>query len=272
MAEFHYSPAQTTGCRIMAHSFADHFSAVARSYAEFRPRYPDALFEYLGGLVPEGTVAWDCAAGSGQATVGLARRFARVIATDASAAQLASAPALPNVEYRVAPAEQSGLPDGSVGIVTVAQALHWFDFDAFHREVRRVLQPGGILAVWAYGKQQIEDPRIQALVDGYYSETVGPFWPPERHWVEDGYRTLPFPYDELAAPTLAMTTTWSLPELLGYLSSWSATQRYQEARGQSPIPALAKTLEPLWGRPEERRPIHWPLALRVGTCAIAPVE
>lgn len=249
----------------MARPFSDHFSAVARKYAEFRPRYPDALFEFLTRLAPGNTVVWDCAAGSGQATVGLADRFARVIATDASAAQLAAAPPLPNVEYRVAPAENSGLPAQSVGMVTVAQALHWFDFDAFHREVGRVLKPGGVFAAWAYGKHQVDNPQIQALLEFFYAETVGPFWPPERHWVEEGYRTLPFPYQELDAPGLALTAHWSLPELLGYLSSWSATQRFLEARGHDPIPDLAAELAPHWGSPEARRPIHWPLAFRVGT-------
>lgn len=248
----------------MARPFSDHFSAVARKYAAFRPHYPDALFEFLARLVPGDAVVWDCAAGSGQATVGLARRFARVLATDASAAQLAAAPALPNVEYRVAPAEHSGLPEQSVGLVTVAQALHWFDFDAFHREVRRVLRPGGVFAAWAYGKHQVDDPQIQASLEHFYSTTVGPFWPPERHWVEDGYRTLPFPYQEQSAPTLTLTARWSLPELLGYLSSWSATQRFLETRGHDPIPALAAELTPFWGAPEEPRPLHWPLALRVG--------
>jgi|JI10StandDraft_1071094.scaffolds.fasta_scaffold176479_2 ubiquinone/menaquinone biosynthesis C-methylase UbiE len=245
-------------------TFSDHFSSVARGYADFRPRYPAALFDYLATQVTADAVVWDCAAGSGQATVDLARRFGRVIATDASAEQVASAPQLSGVEWRVALAEQSGLPDASVGLVTVAQAIHWFSLDRFYAEVRRVLVPGGLIAIWAYGKKRIDEEPIHRLVDQYYSVTVGPYWPPERRLIEEGYRTIPFPFEQLPAPTLHMEAEWSLDELMGYLGTWSATSRYRRDRGTNPLESLRKDLAPLWGDSRSRRRVQWPLALRVG--------
>lgn len=245
-------------------SFPDHFSPVARSYADFRPRYPAALFELLAARVPRTATVWDCAAGSGQATEGLAGRFDRVIASDASAEQVASAPPIPGVEWRVALADQSGLPDASVGLVTVAQALHWFPLDRFYAEVRRVVVPGGLLAVWAYGVSRIEDAAVHRLVHEFYSVTVGPYWPPERRWVEEGYRTLPFPFDEEPLPELWMEAHWSLDELIGYLGTWSATNRYIREQGTNPLEPLRSTLAEVWGDPSSRRRIEWPLPLRVG--------
>ena len=177
----------------MSQVFHDHFSGVANRYADFRPHYPVALFDHLATLVPQGSAVWDCACGNGQATLDLAARFNRIIATDASREQIASAMPHPKVEYRVAPAAQSGLPDQSVALVTVAQALHWFDFDRFYAEVRRVLTPNGVIAVWAYGINTVEGDDTNQLVQDFYSKTVGPYWPPERRFVEEGYRTIPFP-------------------------------------------------------------------------------
>src|SRR6476659_2313783 len=154
--------------------FHDHFSKLATRYANFRPHYPTALFDYLATLAPRDVLVWDCAAGSGQATTDLARRFDKVIATDASAQQIAAAPRLDNVEYRVALAECSGLPDKSIGLLTVAQALHWFNHEQFFVEVKRVLKPSGILAAWVYATNRVEDEKIDAIVQDYYSNIVGP--------------------------------------------------------------------------------------------------
>src|SRR5687767_10914248 len=207
----------------MSPAFHDHFSVVANRYADFRPHYPAALFDYLGTLASQDSWVWDCAAGNGQASLDLAERFARVVATDASREQIASAKPHPKIEYRVAPADQSGLPDESVGLVTVAQALHWFDLERFYAEARRVLKPGGVLAVWAYGINEVEGDAANQLVQGFYANTVGPYWPPERKLVEDGYRTIPFPFAEIVPPAIRMEARWTLKQLVGYFGTWSAT-------------------------------------------------
>lgn len=248
----------------MTQPFCDHFAPVATSYADFRPRYPRELFAWLASLVPCRELAWDCAAGSGQASIDLAEHFAQIVATDASRAQIDAALAHPRIDYRVAPAEASGLKDASVDLVTVAQALHWFDLAGFYAEVRRVLRPGGVLAVWTYGVLTVEGPEVDALVQHFYHDTVGPYWPPERAHVENGYRSLPFPFAEIIAPPFAMAANWTLPQLLGYFRSWSATGRFAAVNGYDPVAVLEQQLKPLWGDVERVRQVTWPLALRVG--------
>jgi SAM-dependent methyltransferase len=243
--------------------FADHFSGVAADYASCRPRYPEGLFDYLAGQAPRRRLAWDCAAGSGQASIPLAGRFDQVVATDISTTMLGRAPVHQRVEYRVLPAGSSGLAGGSVDLVTVAQALHWLDLDAFYAEVVRVLVPGGILAAWTYGKQEIDDSALQRRLNNFYGEVVGPYWPDERRHVEAGYRTLSFPFDELDPPPFAIEEQWTLRQLLGYIGTWSATQRFREAQGRDPLVQLEQELAASWGGPPVRW-VRWPLALRVG--------
>jgi len=244
--------------------FSDHFGAVAGSYADFRPGYPPELFAWLAAQCAGQELAWDCGAGSGQASVALAAHFARVHATDASADQVAHAEPHPCVEYRVAPAEQSGLPDRSADLVTVAQALHWFDLPAFYAEVRRALKPGGVIAAWTYGVHVTEGDDVNAVVRHFYEHVVGPCWPPERRHVENGYRELPFPFSRIAAPEFTMQVRWPLAQLLGYLGSWSATARYRKLNGSDPLPALRQQLLPLWGDPAQARSVSWPLSLLAG--------
>ena len=248
----------------MPKSFTDHFAAVSTNYADFRPRYPAALFDWLADIAPARALAWDCAAGSGQASPDLAERFEQVVATDASRAQIEAVAPHPRVTYRVAPAQASGLKDRSVDLVTVAQALHWFDLNAFYTEVERVSKPDAVLAVWTYGLHRVDNGAIDTAIRHFYTETVGPYWPPERTHVETGYRDLPFPFTELTAPTFAMTAEWSLPQLLGYLRSWSATGRFIREHSTDPVLALGERLAPIWGNAELRRIITWPLSLRVG--------
>jgi SAM-dependent methyltransferase len=245
-------------------TFSDHFAPVAASYADFRPTYPQALFAWLASVVARHELAWDCAAGSGQASVDLATHFTQVVATDASPAQIGAALPHPRIEYRVAPAESSGLADASVDLITVAQALHWFDLPGFYDEVRRVLRPTGALAVWTYGVLTVEGAAVDELVQRFYHDTVGPYWPAERRHVEDGYRSLPFPFAEIAPPPFSMAASWTLAELLGYFRSWSATGRFIAANGRDPVAALERQLTPLWGAPDRRRLVTWPLSLRVG--------
>jgi len=248
----------------MTQPFQDHFSGQAGSYAHYRPGYPAELFDYLAERAPSRSLAWDCATGSGQAACELAKRFHSVIASDASQAQIDAARPCPGVTYRTALAEQSGQEDASVDLVTVAQALHWFDLESFYREVKRVLRPNGLLAVWSYNLLRIE-PAIDRLIDRFYGETLADYWPAERRRVEKGYADLPFPFSPAADPPLFnMTAQWSLPQLLGYLGTWSATARFREATGQDPLPSLAENLLPVWGAPETGRRVSWPLSLRVG--------
>lgn len=240
--------------------FKDHFSKQAAEYAKFRPRYPQELFRWLGSIAPGKELAWDCATGNGQAAVELARVFARVIATDASDRQVANAEPNPRVEYRVAPAESSGLESQGVDLVTVAQALHWFDLEQFYAEVRRVLKPDGAIAVWAY-KLATVSPAIDALVNHYYSSVVGPHWPAERVLVEK-FEELPFAFTEIAAPSFAMEAQWRVENLLGYLRTWSATQRFMAAEQRDPLDEVENKLRAKWGN--EGRRVVWPLTVRVG--------
>jgi len=244
--------------------FQDHFSGVASMYADYRPRYPAELFDYLATLAPRNSLVWDCAAGNGQASVDLARHFERVIATDASSQQIATAIPDPRIEYRVAPAEDSGLRGRSVSLLTVAQALHWFHFEKFWREAKRVLVDNGIVAVWAYGINEVEGSAVNSLVQEFYSKTVGPYWPPERTLVEEGYRSVPFPFRRLVPPTFRMETKWTLAELLGYFSTWSATNRFIRVNGSNPVEPLGVALRAVWGDEEKPRLIVWPLTVMVG--------
>lgn len=243
--------------------FKDHFSTQSCDYSRYRPDYPPTLFDWLAAQSPATGLAWDVATGSGQAATALATRFKQVIATDGSSAQLASAVACPNVVYRCETAEHSSLADASVDLITVAQALHWFDHDAFYREVKRVLKPGGVLAAWAYAIASVDAP-CDAVTHWFYEDITGPFWPPERRLVETGYRSIDFPFAEIAAPAMTLQKHWSLSEYLGYMSSWSAVARYRQQRGDDPMPLLEERLGAAWGDPQTRRIVSWPLALRAG--------
>ena len=246
----------------MTGAFQDHFSARAAGYAAYRPSYPAALFEWLAELSPGREAAWDCATGSGQAALGLAPYFRRVVATDASVSQLAHAKAAAGIEYRVAPAESSGLPDRSVDLVTVAQALHWLDRPRFYAEVGRVLRPGGLLACWMYNLIEVT-AEFDRLVGRFYTEVVGPFWPGNRVLVDQGYRTVEFPSPELAPPRFEMTEEWTLDHVVGYLGTWSAVTRYLEAKGHDPVALIVPELKAVWGDPGRTRTVRWPLSLRV---------
>jgi len=194
----------------------------------------------------------------------LASHFARVLATDLSQAQIEQATPHDRIEYRTAPADRSGLPDATADIVTVAQALHWFDLDTFYAEVRRVLKPGGVVAAWSYGVLHVEGEAIEERVSHFYHRVVGPYWPAERRHVESAYRELPFPFEEETSPAFAIRLSWTLDDLLGYCRSWSATSRCQTATGSDPVVALEAELGPVWGERNQRRLVTWPIAMRAG--------
>jgi SAM-dependent methyltransferase len=243
-------------------AFKDHFSKQAADYAKFRPRYPHEMFEYLGSLAPRRQLAWDCGTGNGQAAVGLATVFDRVIATDASEKQIANAQSHERVDYRVARAEKSDLESASIDLIMVAQALHWFDLDRFYDEVRRVLRKNSVLAASAYNLLHFE-PAIDEVINRYYYEVVGTFWPPERVLVEK-FEELPFPFSEIQTPSFEMIAQWNLEHLLGYLRSWSATQRFIAENQRDPLEDIADELRGAWGNPQQARSVIWPLTLRIG--------
>lgn len=234
-------------------------------YARHRPRYPGALFDYLATLTPARELAWDCATGNGQAAVELAGQFQRVIATDASPEQIEHAIHHPLVEYRVEPGEKTTVPSAAVDLVAVGTAVHWFDFEPFYAEVRRVGKPGAVLAVWGYHL-----PVIDRWLESYYRETVGPYWPERFHYLHDRYRTLPFPFEEIESPEFSIEAEWDLTALRGFLASWSATRRYVEANGPEAIERSFGSLARRWGGENDRRRIRWPLFLRIGRLSDSP--
>ena len=232
--------------------FKDHFSSQASAYAKFRPTYPRALFAFIATHSPNDRQALDVATGNGQAAVGLAEFFQKVVALDASSAQIASAQPHDRVEYRVASAGATGLPAHSCAAITVAQAMHWLELERFYAEARRVLMSRGVLAFWAYNYLQIT-PAVEAVIKHYHDEVVGPWWPPERKTVGRGYLALPFPFEEIAHPDFQIEARWTLDHLLGYLRSWSATQSYLVAKKSDPLEVVRHDLARAWGDPDRER-------------------
>ncbi len=244
-------------------TFRDYFAQRAARYAAARPDYPAALFDAVAAASPGRALAWDCGTGSGQSAVPLAARFARVVATDASRAQLAHARRAGGVHYVAARAEACPLAGGSADAVTVAQALHWFDLPAFYAEARRVLRPGGLVAAWSYGDARLDHAGADALLRDFDRDVVGADWPPERAHVRDGYASLAFPFAPaaLGAPP-AIERRWTADELLAYVGSWSATARHAERTGRDPVDDLAPPLRAALGGGAAR--VRWPLAVLAG--------
>jgi SAM-dependent methyltransferase len=245
-------------------TFKDLFSERATLYAAYRPRYPESLFEFLAGLTSEHRTALDCGTGNGQAAIGLVDHFERVIATDPSPAQIQNATPHERIEYRVAPADSSGLAARSVDLVTSAQSLHWFEPGAFFAEAKRVLVRDGAIAVWGYGDPVLDDVRLQETLHSFNRGLLEAYWYPERKILLDGYRTISFPYDEVDTPTFQLEMRWTLPELAGYLRTWSAAARFAAEHGTDPVTPVEKSLAADWGDPATRRLVCWPLSLRAG--------
>lgn len=245
-------------------AFKDHFAGHADIYREARPTYPPTLFAWLAQQAPDNALAWDCGCGNGQATTALAQHFARVVGTDPSANQINAAQPGANIEYRVEPAEHSSLVGASASVITVAQALHWFDHAAFYAEVKRVLKPGGVFAAWAYSDCATGDPAIDRVKDTLYVDLTGPYWPPERAHVDAGYKTLSFPFVEIAAPSFPMVANWTVEHLLAYFRSWSATQRYIKEKGADPVAIIEPQLRAAWGDARRARQVRWQFHLRCG--------
>jgi len=247
-------------------SFRDHFSRRAGDYARFRPTYPADLYQYLAGLTPGHKAALDCATGSGQAALALANHYDRVLATDASPEQIGRADRHEQVTYALAYAENVPSRDHVFDIVTVAAGLHWFNFEAFYPEVIRVTRPGGIIAAWSYYMFESE-PDIEAVMDGYAHDVTGSHWPERMHLNQGKYRYLPFPFQRIETPDFYAEATWTMEQMLGFASTWSASQRFREETGMNPLDVIRKDLEQAWGDPTRPVPIRWPLHILVGRIA-----
>lgn len=232
-------------------------------YARFRPDYPPPLAAFLASVAPDHGLAVDVGCGNGQLTRLLADHFGTVVGLDPSADQIAHAVPHARVRYQRAPAERLPMSDNSASLVTAAQAAHWFDLPAFYAEVRRVAAPGGVLALISYGV-----PRLEAGLDDrfgrFYRDGIGPYWPAERALVDSGYANIDFPFAEFAAPPMDIRLEWTLAELLGYVSTWSAVRRAREAGREDVLLAFADELGNAWGDPGIRRAIAWPINMRVG--------
>jgi SAM-dependent methyltransferase len=250
-----------------ASSPADHFSSVSAAYSAFRPRYPAALIDYFTSLASRRGVAWDCGAGSGQATGDIARRFDFVVATDLSAEQLSRATRDPRVGWAACAAERTAIRSNTVDAVAVAQALHWFAHEEFYAEVKRVAAgPDVPIVAWTYAAPRMEG-EVGEVLRRFMFEDIGEYWPPERKYVDTEYRTIPFPFERLDAPPFALENDWLLPQIVGYMRSMSAAARYKKATGVDPVVVVEGELGALW-RDDGPRRIVWPvivLAGRVGS-------
>jgi len=242
--------------------FEDHFSGVASEYASFRPDYPSELFDWLASVSPQCEVAWDCACGSGQAARLLAGRFALVVASDASAIQIAAAEDTVGVRYVVAPAEPAPLATGSVDLVVVAQALHWFVGEPFFAEVRRVVRPGGVFAAWTYALPHFQSEPIEQVVHHFIADLLGPYWPHEIRHVLDGYHNIELPFAEIDAPAFEMRVAWTLERFLAFVRTWSGVRRFVEENREDPVKHLGAELENLFGQTGGAQPVSWRIDLK----------
>jgi len=242
--------------------FKDHFSGHAAQYAAARPVYPKALIDSLTALCEDTELAWDCGCGNGQVARALAKDFNQVYASDASIQQIEHAPHHPKIQFVAEAAELPSLSDHSVDLITVAQAAHWLDLNAFYPQVNRVLKTHGVLAVWCYGLNLISE-EIDALIMPFYRNELGPYWPPERALIESAYRDLPFPFKPIRLDrSFEMRVDWTAEQYAQYLLSWSATQRYISDRQSNPVDIFLPQLKNIWG--PDTRVIRWPIHLRLG--------
>lgn len=240
----------------------DNFSTASDQYAQYRPTYPAALFDYLNSIVAAKEAAWDCATGNGQVARQLAPFFRQVFATDISAAQLAHAAALPNIQYSVQPAESTQFDNNVFDLITVGQAVHWFSFAGFYGEVKRTARNNALLVIMGYGKLAIS-PQLDAIVEHLYSNIIGAYWDAERRYVDEGYKTIPFPFAEISAPEFRNSYAWTFAHLIGYLKTWSAVKHYEQQHGVDPVSLIENDLQKHWGM-EEKQEVHFPLLLRIG--------
>jgi ubiquinone/menaquinone biosynthesis C-methylase UbiE len=240
----------------------DNFSKQSDLYSCFRPGYPGQLFDFLLPLVPDKKTAWDCGTGNGQVAVKLSAYFNEVYATDLSSAQIEKADKKPNIFYSVENAEETLFPDNKFDLITVAQAIHWFEFKKFYREAKRTLRPGGVIGVIGYDVFRI-NKKIDLLVDKFYRDTTGPYWDKERRYVDEHYLTIPFPFKEITTPRFAMNYNREFGQVVGYLNTWSAVQHYIRKNNENPVEKFSVELKKAWGSVLKRK-ITFPIFMRTG--------
>ncbi len=240
----------------------DNFSKQSDLYSRFRPGYPVKLFDFLLPLVPEKNCAWDCGTGNGQVAVKLSKYFKKVSATDLSASQINNAVEKSNISYSVENSEHTIFGDNQFDLVTVAQAIHWFEFEAFYKEVKRTLKPGGIIAVIGYDVFRV-NKKIDLLIDNFYRNTTGPYWDKERKYIDERYSTIPFPFKEIDSPGFEMHYKWDLAQAIGYLNTWSAVQHYIRKHNENPVEKFSEELKEAWGDVATRT-VTFPGFMRIG--------
>jgi len=242
-------------------TFKDHFSSNSNQYQRYRPTYPDELYRWLTAVAPATSLAWDCATGTGQAAIQLAKYFDEVIATDGSEQQISQATTVDNINFEVAWETHAKLATSSVDLITVAQAFHWFNHEMFFNEAERVLKSDGVLAIWSYNLLTVS-PDIDPIIKDLYSNSLNGYWPEERRLVEEDYKSITFPFLKLEAPSFQMSKNWNLSQLLGYLGTWSAVKRYTKHTGINPLDKTGNALREAWGDPALERKVIWPLNVR----------
>jgi SAM-dependent methyltransferase len=239
----------------------DNFSNQAEVYAKYRPQYPPELFQYILSFVKEKKLAWDCGTGNGQTAKELSKYFENVYATDISSKQIEHAAKEKNICYAIEPAEQTNIEDSTIDLITVSQALHWFDFDKFYDEVKRVSKQNGVIAVWTYSLLKI-DPVTDALINNYHFNTLHDYWDKERKYVDDAYTTIPFPFEQISSPEFSIELNWNVDDLEGYLNTWSALQKFIKENNYNPVPDLMKEIKRNWPASETRKTI-FPIYLKL---------
>ncbi len=240
----------------------DNFSQHATQYALYRPDYPEVLYSYILGLCKERKIAWDCGTGNGQVATKLSEYFEQVYATDISEKQLSNAIKKENIHYSLQPAERTSFSKNFFDLIVVAQAIHWFDFDLFYQEVKRTIKPNGLLIVVGYGLLKV-NPEIDEIINTFYHNTIGPYWDAERHYIDEEYKTIPFPFEELSGPDMLSILDWSFEHFMGYINTWSAVQHFIKEKGYNPVEQLAQDILPFWPEQEIKK-VSFPILLRAG--------
>ncbi|HYV93296.1 MAG TPA: methyltransferase domain-containing protein [Chitinophagales bacterium] len=240
----------------------DNFSKQSQGYAQFRPVYPPEIFEYLFSIVKEHEVAWDCATGNGQVASALAPYFTKVMATDISAKQIEQAQHKENIHYSIAPAEHTSFPENYFDLITVGQAIHWFDFSAFYSEAKRIAKQSAPLVALGYDLIHIDDDTDKIILR-FYEEVLKGFWDPERKYVDEHYKTIPFPFREIQPPQFQLRLDWTLEHVLGFLGTWSGVQHYMDHHHRDPIDEIKNELMQTW-KQDVIKTVSFSIMMRVG--------